>query len=143
MDEQPRPTNDILDVVRVLLLMQGAILIATSLEAIVWGMAFSGAPGLPVLMSGSAAAIVLIARQRVRPEHRRARRLVYVVECLILATFVLETALAIALAHAIPPAMAILTQLVLPFSVVYLLRRSARPVRAPMPPSLGLQEAAS
>ena len=133
MHTERRPASDLLDIVRVLLLVQGAVLIATTIEAIVWGLAFAGAPGVPVLMSGTAAAIVLIARVRLRPDRRRTRRLVCGVELFILATFVLETGLAIALAGTLPPAMAILTQLVVPISIVMLLRRSVRTARVPMP----------
>ncbi len=124
--------DDLVDVVRVLLLLQGAILIAATIEATVWGVLFAGGAGVPTLMSGVAAAILLIARLRVRPDRRRIRRLVYVVECLILATFMIDAALAIALAHALPPVAAVLTNCVLPFAVVWLLRRSSR-VTAPAP----------
>lgn len=130
--KERQPADDLLDVVRVLLLLQGAILIATTIEAIVWGTLFSGAPGAAALMSAGAAGIVLIARLRVRPDRRRLRRLVYVVESVILATFVIDAALAIALAHALPPVAAIFTDCALPFSVVFLLRRSSG-VRTPAP----------
>jgi hypothetical protein len=126
------PADDLLDVVRALLLTQGAILIATTIEAIVWGLAFAGAPGLPVLFSGAAAALVLIARVRVRPDRRRIRRFVYAVESVILATFVIDAALAIALAHALPPIAAVFTDGVLPLSLMLLLRRSTG-VRTPGP----------
>lgn len=130
--KERQPADDLLDVVRALLLLQGAILVATTVEAVVWGTLFSGAPGAPALMSAVAAGIVLIARLGVRPDRRRLRRLVYVVEGLILATFVIDAALAIALAHALPPLAAVVTDCVLPFSLVFLLRRSSG-VRAPAP----------
>ena len=129
-----RPADDLLDVVRVLLLAQGAILVATTIEATVWGVAFSGAPGVPMLMSGAAAAIVLIARLRISADRPTSRRLVYAVECVVLVTFVFETALAIALAGALPPVAAVLTQLALPLSVVALLRRASRSARRAMRP---------
>ena len=131
MDER-RPADDILDVVRVLLLLQGAILVATTLEAVIWGVIFSGTVGIAALMSGSAAAIVLVARVRVRPDRRRMRRLTYVVEGVILATFVIDTAAALVLAHALPPLAAIFTDGLLPLSLVWLLRRSSR-ATAPAP----------
>ncbi len=134
MQIERRPADDLLDVVRVLLLVQGAILIATTIEAAVWGAAFSGAPGVPMLMSGIAAAIVLIARLRISADRPAARRLVYAVECVVLVTFALETALAIALAGALPPVAAVLTQLALPLSVVTLLRRASRSARGAMRP---------
>ena len=134
MEMTRRYDEDLLDVARVLLLVQGAILVATTIEATVWGVAFSGAPGVPMLMSGAAAAIVLIARLRISADRPTSRRLVYAVECVVLVTFVLETALAIALAGALPPVAALLTQLALPLSVVALLRRASRSARGAMRP---------
>ena len=133
--KERQPADDLLDVVRVLLLLQGAILIATTIEAVVWGFLFSGGAGVPALMSVAAAAVVLIARLRVRSDRRHIRRLVYVVECVILATFVIDAALAIALAHALPPLAAVLTDFVLPLAVVWLLRRSTRVARGSTQPS--------
>jgi len=133
--KERQPADDILDVVRVLLLLQGAILIATTIEAVVWGFLFSGGAGVPALLSVAAAAIVLIARLRLRSDRRRIRRLVYVVECVILATFVIDAALAITLAHAFPPLVAVFTDFVLPLAVVWLLRRSTRAARAWTQPS--------
>ena len=132
--KERQPADDLLDVVRVLLLLQGAILIATTIEAIVWGFLFAGGAGVPALMSAGAAGIVLIARLRVRADRRRIRLFVYVVECVILATFVINAALAIALAHALPPVVAIFTDCVLPFAVVWLLRRSTRAARGSTQP---------
>lgn len=124
--KERQSADDLLDVVRVLLLLQGAILIATTIEAVVWGTLFSGAPGAAALLSAVAAGIVLIARLRIRPDRRRVRRLVSVVEGVILATFVIDAALAIVLAHALPPLTAICTDCVLPLVMVWLLRRSTR-----------------
>ena len=132
MQIEGRPGDDLLDVVRALLLMQGAILIATTIEAVIWGVVFSGAPGVPALCSGAAAALVLAARLRLRPDRRLIRRLVYVVEVLILVTFAIDSALAIALAHALPPLAAMFTDGLLPLAVLLLLGRSAG-VKTPSP----------
>lgn len=126
MDTTRRPAEDLLEVARVLLLVQGSILVATTIESVVWGFAFAGAPGLPTFMSGAAATVILVARARLRSDRRRTRRLVYIVEVFTLATLAIDTALAIALTGALPPAVALLTRLVLPMSVILLLRRSAR-----------------
>jgi hypothetical protein len=136
------PADDLLDVVRALLLLQGAILIATTIEAIIWGVLFSGTVGAPALMSAAAAAVVLLARLRVRPDRRRTRRLVYLVECAILATFVIDAVLAVALPHALPPPAAVFTGCVLPLSAVLLLRRSTRAARTAMSPAVAAPEAA-
>lgn len=125
MDTTRRP-DDFLDVAKVLLLLQGWVLVATTIEAMVWGMAFAGAAGVPLLLSGGAAVVILVARARLRPDRRRTRRLVYGVEAFTLAFFALDLALALALTGTPPPAVAILTRFALPLSVIYLLRQSAR-----------------
>jgi hypothetical protein len=125
MQTNRRPADDLLEVARALLLLQGAILVATTIEALVWGAVFLGAGGT-VLLSAGSAVVILVARIRLRTDRRWARRLVYVVEGLILALFAIDIVLAIALTHALPPLVALMTQLVLPMSVVTLLRRSAR-----------------
>jgi hypothetical protein len=47
--------------------------------------------------------------------------------------FVVDIVLALVLAHSLPPAVAILTQLVLPLSVITLLRRAARTAETSTP----------
>ena len=131
MDTDRRPADDLLDVARALLLVQGAILVATTVEALIWGAIFGASAS--ILLSGLAALAILVARARLRPERRRSRRIVYLVEGATVVFFVIDSALAIALAHVLPPVVAILTQLVLPVSVITLLRRSARAAAARIP----------
>jgi hypothetical protein len=134
MNTNARPAHDLLDVARVLLLLQGAILVATTLEALIWGLIFPGAGGA-ALMSGLSAVVILVARLRLRADRRWSRRLIYLVEGSTVALFAVDMVLAIALTHALPPLVALITQLVLPISVVTLLRRSAR-ATAPIPPEV-------
>jgi hypothetical protein len=126
MDTPRRRSDDLLDLVRVLLLLQGSILVATTIEALIWGFAFAGGGGTPFVVSGIAALAILVARARLRADRRWMRRLVYIVECFTLAELAIDTALAIAITGALPPAVALLTRLVLPIAVIVLLRRSAR-----------------
>lgn len=128
-ERRPNPANDLLDVARVVLLLQGAIMVVATIEAAVFGLAFPGAEGT-IVLSGAAAAVLLLARARLRPDRRRSRRIVYVVEGLTIAPFVVDIGLALVLAHSLPPAVAILTQLVLPLAAITLLRRSARAASA-------------
>jgi hypothetical protein len=130
MDRTLRPADDLFEVARLLLLVQGSILVATTIEALIWSAAFAGAAGAPVFMSGVAAAVILVARARLRGDRRWSRRVVHVVEVVTLVTLVIDTALAIALTGALPPAVAFLTRLVLPLSVIVLLRRAARATSA-------------
>lgn len=119
-------SEDLLDVARVVLLVQGWVLVATTIEALVWSAAFPGATGLPVVMSGAASAALLFGRTRLRADRSWTRRLVYGVEGLILATLAIDTALAIAIIGAYPPAVSLLTRLFLPVAVILLLRHAAR-----------------
>jgi hypothetical protein len=126
MDTSRRRADDFLDLARVLLLLQGSILVATTIESLIWGMAFAGAAAAPLLLSGGVAVGILVARARLRADRRWTRRLVYVVEGFTLAFLALDLALAIALTGTPPPAVALLTRFVLPVSVIFLVRQSAR-----------------
>lgn len=143
MDTGRRPADDFLDLARVLLLLQGSILVATTIEAIVWGLAFAGAAGVPLLLSGAAAVLVLVARARLRPDRRWTLRIVYGAEAFTLGFFAVDLALAIAVTGTPPPAVAVLTRLVLPLSVIYLVRQSARATDAPIARSTAAVEGAS
>jgi hypothetical protein len=123
MEATRRPSDDLLDVARALLLLQGAILVATTIESLIWGLAFASTGGALVMSAGSAV-VVLVARARLRPDRTWSRRLVYAVEGLILLTALIDTAISLVLAHALLPMVALLTQVVLPMSVIALLRRS-------------------
>lgn len=63
------PAKDLLEVARALLLVQGAILVATAIEALIWGVVFAGAGGTPLFSAGSAVAL-LIARVRLRSDRK-------------------------------------------------------------------------
>jgi len=121
-----RAADDYLDLARVLLLLQGSIFVAMTIESLIWGIAFAGAAAAPLLLSGWAAAAILVARARLRADRRWTRRLVYGVEGFTLAFFALDLALAIALTGTPPPAVAVLTRFVLPVSVIFLVRQTAR-----------------
>ncbi len=126
METTRRPADDLVEVARALLLLQGSILIATTIEALVWAAIFPGASGSPAVMSGASAVVILVGRTRLRADRDWARRLVHLVEGLILLTAAVDVAIGLALAHALPPLVALLTQVALPIAVITLLRRSAR-----------------
>ena len=140
MDMDRHPSHELLEVARALLLLQGAILVATTIEALFWGFVFPGG-GASVLTSGIAAVAILVPRARLRTDRRWPRRLVYVVEGLTVALMAVDVGLAIALTRALPPVVAILTQLVLPIAVITLLRRSARAGSMPSAPLPALEAA--
>jgi hypothetical protein len=126
METARRPTDDLLEVARALLLLQGAILVATTIESLFWGIVFASTGGA-LVMSATSAVVILVARVRLRADRRLARRLVYAVESLILLTAAIDTAISLALAHALLPMVTLLTQIALPISVIVLLRRSRAP----------------
>jgi hypothetical protein len=125
-------TDEVLDVARVLLLLQGAVLVATTIEALIWSLIFPGAAGTPFLMSGLAAVLVLVAGARLRADRSWTRRILYVVETVILVNLVIDLALAVVVTGAVPPIVALLTRFVLPLSVIGLVRQSARAAVAPV-----------
>ena len=132
MDMTRRPAEDLLEVARVLLLLQGSILVATTIEALFWGFAFGGGAGVSLFLSGAAAAAILVVRARLRAGRRWTLRLIYIVEGLTVAALALDVALAIALTGTLPPAVALLTRFVLPVCVIALLGRAARSTAAPV-----------
>ena len=119
---------DLVDIVRALLLLQGAILVANTLEAVVFAFAFSGGVTPTVLVTAAAAVTVLVVRARLNAR-AAAPRALYVVEGLLIASFVIDTVLALVLTQAAVPPVAVLTRFLLPVSVVVLLRRIARASR--------------
>jgi len=132
MDMTRRRTDELLDVARVLLLVQGAVLFATTVEALFWSLVFPGAAGAPFLMSAVAAVSVLVSGARLRAGRSWTRRVVYVVETVILVNLVIDLALAVAITGHVPPIVALLTRFVLPLSVIALLRQTARATVAPV-----------
>jgi hypothetical protein len=122
--ESARRAEELLDVVRVLLLVQGAILLATTIEALIWSIAFPGASGVTLVLTAATAAALLVSRARLRVGSRRGRRTLYVVESALVVTVAIDTALAIGITDSLPPPVALLTRFVLPLTVITLLRRS-------------------
>ena len=117
--------SDGFELVRVLLLLQGAILVANTLEAAVFAMAFSAAVTPTVLMTGAAAIAILVSRIRLDPAEGRARRTIAIVEGALLAGLALDAALALFITHRPLPIVTILTRFALPVAVLVLMRRHA------------------
>ena len=132
MDTTRRHTDELLDVARVLLLLQGAVLVATTIEALFWSLVFPGAAGTPFLMSAAAAVLVLGAGARLRADRSWTRRMVYVVETVILVNLVIDLVLAVVVTGHVPPIVALLTRFVLPLAVIGLLRASTRATVTPV-----------
>jgi hypothetical protein len=132
MDTTRRPTDELLDVARVLLRVQSAVLVATTIEALIWNLVFPGAAGTPFLLTGVAAVLVLVAGARLRANRSRTRRIVYVVETVILVNLLIDLVLAVVITGHVPPIVALLTRFVLPLSVIALVRQSTRVTVTPI-----------
>jgi len=132
MDTNRRRTDDLLDIACVLLLLQGAVLVATTIEALIWSLIFPGAAGTPFLVSAAVAVLVLVAGARLRADRSWMRRILYVVETVILVNLIIDLALAVVVTGHVPPIVALLTRFVLPLAVIGLLRASTRATVAPV-----------
>ena len=115
---------ELLEVVRVLLLVQAAILLANTVEAFVFGLAFSGGVTPTVLMTAASALAVLVSRARLSTETGRGRRALAIVEGVIIASLAIDTALALFLTHQPVPLVSALTRFALPVAVLALLART-------------------
>ena len=104
-----------------LLLLQGAILVANTIEAGLFAVAFSAGVVPSVLGTAGAALAIFIGRARLSSGGRRSRRTIYIVEGVIIAMLALDLTLALVLTHQTVPAMAVLTRFVLPVAVIALL----------------------
>ena len=122
-----RPT-DLLEVVRVLLLLQGGILVANTLEAGLFAVAFSGGLTPTALATGAAALAIFVGRARL-DAHGRGRRPIYIVEAALMLTLAIDMALAMLLTHGSVPIVAIVTRFLMPFGVITLLGRTTRAAR--------------
>ena len=146
MNETARPQTpatadraSLLEIVRVLLLLQGAVLLATTLEAFLFGLAFMGTPGLSFLLSGSAALAVLVGRARLRPEPTPSARVIQAIEVVLIITFAIDLTLALFITRGAPPAVAVLTRFALPVAVIALLRRSTGAARRSSPARIAIE----
>jgi hypothetical protein len=115
-----------LDVVRVLLLLQGAILVANTIEAGLFAVAFSAGVAPSVLATAVAAVAIFIGRARLGGGGRRSLRAVYIVEGVIIVMLALDLVLALVLTHQTVPPMAVLTRFALPVAVIAILGRIER-----------------
>lgn len=121
-----------IDLVRVVLLLQGALLATAAVEAAFFSAVFGGASAPSALLTGIAALVVFVARARLAPARRRSRRALYAVEILILLFFGLDVILTLIIARTTVPPLAAITQFAMPVAVIWLLGRVSRADAAPV-----------
>jgi hypothetical protein len=125
MERTTSQSGDLVEVVRVLVLMQGAILVATTIEAALFGLAFGPATAPTVLITAGAAVLTLAASRGLGRRKRWARRLTIGAEFAILAGALLELALSALVAGAAFGIVPTLTRLVVPVIAIVALREPA------------------
>lgn len=119
--------DSLVDVIRVLLLVEAGIAVVMSIEAL-FAVAFAGPAAVPIAVLGIAGAVttLLLARGIAR-RSRRARKLALWLQAGIVTVALVDTALAIVIAQRGLELVPTLTRIVLPVSIFTLLRRD--PVR--------------
>ena len=118
-----RPRADLLEVAHILVLLQGAILVARTLEAVI----FLGFVGLASVVSlgltASAAVLTLITAAGLARGSRRAARWTLIAETGVVAVGVIDLLLALVMTGEPLGPVGLLAGFALPIAVIVLLRR--------------------
>gem|GEM_PF-6409990 len=114
---------DLVGVIRCLVFLQGALLVASVVEATVF-LSFVGPSGAGAgLLTALAAALTLLAAAGIARRSRRARRWTFVAEVGVLLLAAVDVALAAILGGQMP-ATSLVMRVVIPVVVIVLLRRA-------------------
>ena len=116
---------DALEVVRVVVLLQAATLVLTTLETAVWVLAFGPDVVPSLVVTGASAMLTFATAWGLGRGARWARRVTLVAETLICAGGLLDGVLALVVTGGPPPLMVVLTRISAPLLVIALLRRPA------------------
>ncbi len=114
---------DLVEVVWILVFMQGTILIASTLEAFLFLAAFGPAATPSALLTGAAAVLTLVTAAGVGRRARWARRWTLPAEAGVFLGGSIDLALALLLTGAPLGLVPVITRLVVPVAVIKLLRR--------------------
>lgn len=112
---------------RLLITLQAAVLVTSTVEALVLGTILGGAQPATLGLTGGSAALALLAAWGLGRRARWARRLAVVGEAFVLLTAALDLALALILVHGLPPLATLVTGGLVPLAVLGLLRQAGRP----------------
>lgn len=115
--------DSVINVVRILVLIQGGIAFVSTLEVGFITALTGGVTIVPVIVTALAALITLRLSRGLRRGSPRARKYTIRIERLIVAITVIELLLTLFLAHSLPGPVPVLTRLVLPIAVIRLLRQ--------------------
>lgn len=114
---------DLMAVARILVLVQGAILVLGTLEAGVFLFAFGAAAGVSLALTAGGAVLTLATAAGLARGSRRARRWTLLAESGVVAIGVVDLVLALAMTGEPLAPVPLLTGLVVPASVIAILRR--------------------
>ena len=136
-----RGDSSMLEVLRILVLVQGAIFVTTAVESLA-AIAFGGPALIPlVALNGSLALIVLLSARGLRRGSRKARRTVVITEVLVMLMFALDSLISLFITQGGLGLVPTLTRFVLPTTIIWTInRRIVRPhfakdlPEAPAPP---------
>ncbi len=113
----------LVDIARVLVLLQGAFLSMTTLEVLLWALFGVPSVGPSLLVTGAFALGILLLAAGLGRRVRVARRAAIVVEALVLLWAAVDLALAVLMAHRWLGLVATITRIGMPVAVIVLLRR--------------------
>jgi hypothetical protein len=117
--------RDIVEVIRVLVLLQGAALVVSTLEALVF-LGFAGPTGVPtVVLTGLAALVTFAVAAGLGRRSARARRITLFAEGAIAAIALIDLALSLLMTGEPLPLVSTIARLVLPLAVIAVLRDAA------------------
>lgn len=124
-DQGPqKPPGSRIDVIRILLLVQGGIAVTTTLGVVILGAAVGGPLLGSALATGTSAVLFLWLARAVSHGSRRARRVAMWVESGVIFGFAVDLLLSLLLARRPLELVPVITQLVMPIAVIRLLRSS-------------------
>ena len=120
----PIRRTDLFEVAHILVLIQGAILVAATVEAVFFLLAFAGsASQVSLAVTGAAAILTLACAGGLAHGSRRARRWTVIAESVVLAVGVINLVLALLLTGEPLGPVPLLAGIVVPASVIAILRQ--------------------
>lgn len=117
------PADELIEIARVLLLIQGAVAFVAMVEVAIVTAATAGSTLVSAVLTAAAAIGTLLLSAQIRRRSRRARRVAVVLQVLWLIGATIDLLLAVFLAKRGLELVPILTRIVLPTALFRLLRR--------------------
>ena len=116
------PIASRIQVLWALVILQGAILLTTTVEAAFLGFVLGGGLAIPAVLTATTAVVALLAARGLQRRHRWARRVLLIGEWFVIAFGVLEALATVFLAQTPPDLVPLVTGIAIPAAVLWLLR---------------------